>query len=144
MNKQTIVTFSRFLYLNTYAFLLLVGGIGIVFIPLYKIYNWIFFVQIVVALICLRSALRIFRAWNDKKRKYNILMQRNENTFRPDTFGEYMQAPCGRLLVKIVLKDLNRTNEYNTLKKLKRPLAETLKNSCKKQKTIVFINPNQN
>lgn len=144
MNKQTIVTFSRFLYLNTYAFLLLVGGIGIVFIPLYKIYNWIFFVQIVVALICLRSALRIFRAWNDKKRKYNILMQRNENTFRPDTFTEYMQAPCGRLLVKIVLKDLNQTDKYKILKKLKQPLIKTLKKSCKKQKTVIYTNLNQN
>ncbi len=144
MNKQTIVTFSRFLYLNTYAFLLLVGGIGIVFIPLYKIYNWIFFVQIVVALICLRSALRIFRAWNDKKRKYNVLMQRNENTFRPDTFTEYMQAPCGRLLVKIVLKDLNQTDKYKILKKLKQPLIKTLKKSCKKQKTVIYTNLNQN
>lgn len=71
-------------------------------------------------------------------------MQRNENTFRPDTFTEYMQAPCGRLLVKIVLKDLNQTDKYKILKKLKQPLIKTLKKSCKKQKTVIYTNLNQN
>lgn len=141
-NKQTIVTLSRFLYLNTYAFLLLVGGIGMVFIPLYKINKWLFIIQIVITFVCWKNSLRIFRSWNDKKRKYKILMQRNSECFRPDTFREYMQAPCGRLLVKIVLNDLNLSHEYNTLKKLKQPFIKTLKNSCKSQKTIVYINKN--
>lgn len=141
-NKQTIVTLSRFLYLNTYAFLLLVGGIGILFIPLYKINKWLFIIQIVITFVCWKNSLRIFRSWNDKKRKYKILMQRNCDCFRPDTFCEYMQAPCGRLLVKIVLNDLNLSHEYNTLKKLKQPFITTLKNSCKSQKTIVYINKN--
>ncbi|MBR5469821.1 MAG: hypothetical protein IKU78_05090 [Paludibacteraceae bacterium] len=144
MNKQTIVTFPRFLYLNTYAFLLLVGGIGIVLFPFYQIYKWLFVPQIIIALICLKNSWRIFHSWNDKKRKYNILIQRNSDNFRPDTFYEYMQAPCGRLLVKIVLKDLNISSKYSNLKKMKQPFFTVLKNSCKTQKTVIYTNSNKN
>lgn len=140
MNKQTIVTFTRFLYLNIYAFLLLVGGIGIFFIPLYEINVWFLLPQSIVALVCLKNSLRIFKSWSDKKRKYDVLMQRNANGFRPDTFSEYMQAPCGRLLVRIVLEDLGISDEYKTLKKLRQPFFATVKKSCTPQKTVVYTN----
>ena len=68
------------------------------------------------------------------------MIQQNSNVFTPDSFTEYMQAPCGRILVKIVLKDLNKSNEYNNLLALKQPILQVLKTSCKPSKTILYIN----
>jgi len=111
-----------------------------VFIPLYEI-SWIFLVcQIIILGICLKQAFKIFSSWNAKKRRYDILIQQNSNVFTPDSFTEYMQAPCGRILVKIVLKDLNKSNEYNNLLALKQPILQVLKTSCKPSKTILYIN----
>ena len=55
---------------------------------------------LVASLVCLRGALTIPKSWSEKKRKYAVLMQRNSPTLRPDTFGDFMQAPCGRLLAQ--------------------------------------------
>ncbi|MDR1543168.1 MAG: hypothetical protein LBS50_01905 [Prevotellaceae bacterium] len=135
-----ISTFSRFLYLNAYAFLLAFGGIGIALMPCYRIGWWLVALQVVLFWICEKNALRIFRSWSDKKRKYAVLMQKNSAEFRPDTFTEYVQAPCGQLLVKIVLADLNKPYEYRNLLKLKQPLWKMLKTGCKSQKTVIYIN----
>lgn len=139
MAEQTIATFSRFIYLNAYAFLLLFMGTGIALIPLYRISPWLVLVQAIPTLICLANGLRIFRSWKDKGRKYRILMERNSEAFRPDSFAEYMQAPCGRLLVRIVLKDLGKSDMYRSLLTLRKPVIDNLRSGCTPQKTIVYI-----
>ena len=140
MSASKISTLPRFLYLNAYAFLLVFGGIGIAFIPCYRVGWYIVALQIVVVFVCIKNGIKIFHSWNDKKRKYEILMQKNNKEFRSDSFTEYIQAPCGQILTKIVLKDLNKTHEYRNLLKLKQPLWKTIKKGCKKQKTVVYIN----
>ncbi len=50
-----------------------------------------------------------------------------------------MQAPCGRLLTRVVLYDLGRLSAYKDLKKLKRPFIERVKKGCTGQETIVTI-----
>ena len=114
--EKGISTLGRFLYLNIYAFLLILLGLGIFVLPLYRHWLGLIF-QIVWALVCLGEAAKVFYTWNDKKRKYAVLMQRNKPLFRPDTGAEYMKAPCGRLLVQLVLKDLKQTQHYAALKK---------------------------
>ena len=143
MSVSKISTFPRFLYLNAYAILLAFGGIGIALVPCYEVGWWLVALQVIAFYLCEKNALKIFRSWDDKKRKYTVLMQKNENQFRPDTFTDYMQAPCGQLLAKIVLADLNKSSEYRNLLKLKKPLWKLLKSSCKPQKTVVFINENK-
>ena len=143
MSVSKISTFPRFLYLNVYAFSLAFGGIGIALIPCYKVGWWLVALQVIAFYVCERNAFKIFSSWNDKKRKYDILIQKNEVEFRPDTFTDYMQAPCGQLLAKIVLADLNKSSEYKNLLKLKKPLWKLLKSSCKPQKTVIFINENK-
>jgi len=129
MSEKPIATFGRFIYLNAYAFLLLFMGAGIAFIPIYRFGQWwLVAVQAVSVFIILKGSVEIFRSWNDKKRKYHVLFERNAETIRPDTFSEYMKAPCGRLLVKIVLKDLDKQNEYKNLTKAHKP-----------KKSIVYI-----
>lgn len=143
MSEQTISTFSRYLYLNSYAFLLLAMGTGIAFIPLYRISWWLLIPQALGAILCLKGAYSIFSSWEDKKRKYRMLMERNRTELRPDTFTEFMQAPCGRLLIRVVLTDLGRNDAYPTLKRLtQKPLRKRLQEGCKPQKTIIYMNEN--
>lgn len=141
--KSPISTISRYLYLNSYALLLLVGGVVVIFIPIGLSLIWSIIIKVIVCSILFKEAHTILSSWSDKKRKYTVLMTRNCEEFRPDTFKEYMQAPCGRLLVRVVLKDLNKTEEYKNLyKSYHQPLWKTIKENLKPQKTVVYINPN--
>lgn len=133
-----IATLPRFLYLNFYALLLLFTGAGVVAVPLYMFDEWWLVPQFVLLGVCWKGAFGIFGSWSDKKRKYALLMQRNAAELRPDTFAEYMQAPCGRLLVKIVLRDLGRADEYRMLRKLRKPFRCNPKSDYKSQKTVVY------
>lgn len=139
MTENTISTTSRFIYLNTYAFLLIFMGIGIVLIPLYKISPWFLAAQVIGLLICEKNGIGILRSWKDKKRKYRILMERNAAGIRPDSFSEYMQAPCGRLLVKVVLEDLGKKEEYASLLRLREPFMDRLKAGCRPAKTTIYV-----
>lgn len=139
MAEKTVSTFPRFIYLNAYAFLLIIMGTGIALVPLYRISPWLAVLQAIPALACVINGLKIFRSWKDKGRKYRILMERNSESFRPDSFTEYMQAPCGRLLVRIVLKDLGKSDRYRSLLVLKKPVMDSLRSGCTPQRTIVYI-----
>lgn len=132
-------TFAEFLYLNTYAFLLCFIGGCIAFIPLYKVYWLLCVLQVILILVCLRGAFRIFSSWESKKREYFILFQRNSNGIRPDTFKEYMQAPCGRLLTKLVLRDLGKANEYQNLKSMRKSIFQIMKENYKRKPVIIHF-----
>lgn len=135
---NTISTIKRYLFLNIYGFLLIAIGGGILFFPLYKYSIWICLPQIFVSIICLKNGFGILQSWGDKKRKYQILISRNKEKFRKDTFSEFMMAPCGRLLTILVLKDLGYTEHYKDLRKAankKRILA--LKNGCRSQQNSI-------
>ena len=134
-----ISTVPRFIYLNAYAFLLLLVAVGIGIVPFNKIGWWGVLIQVILVLICLKGSYSIFSSWNEKKRKYMVLMERNKQEIRHDTFSEYMKAPCGRLLAKIVLKDLRKPDEYKTLRKMRAPFVQELKQNCTFAKTTVTI-----
>ena len=106
----------RFLYLNFYAGLLLLSGAAAAAVPLYRITALFLFIQIPAALFCLYQSARIFSVWPDKKRRYEKLLERNKAEWEEHSFRPYMISPCGRLLVKAVLSDLNRKEEYRNLK----------------------------
>lgn len=140
MAEKSIATFGRYLYLNAYAFLLLFLGIGIAFLPLYRFDRWwLIAIQVIAVIVIEKGALGIFQAWEDKKRKYHVLMERNAEKIRHDTFSEYMKAPCGRLLAKLVLKDLGKPEEYKNLKKYKEPFIMKLKDLRKPKTSVVYI-----
>jgi len=130
----------RFLYLNIYSFLIVCAGILTLILPLYLITKWTLVVQGIIAIKLFSISGRLFSTWDAKKREIDLLVKRNKNEFRPDTFEVYMQAPCGRLVVRETLKDLNMQGEYKTLLKLQKPLLERLKNNCTPSKTVIFIN----
>ena len=136
--QKGINTLSRFLYLNSYAFLLLFCGVGMGVLPIYKISYWLIIPQVITILVLFKGSYSIFSTWDDKKRKYIVLMERNAREFRPDTFSEYMKAPCGRLLTKIVLEDLDKSDRYKTLKEQREPLIKELKENCTPKEVKVY------
>lgn len=135
-----ISSIPRFLYLNSYAFLLIFIGVGIAVIPCYRWHWSLVVIQAIFVLMFIYYALKIFSAWSDKKRVYKMLIERNEKELRPETFNEYMQAPCGRLLAHIVLKDLNRQNQFAQLDKLQKHFWQIKKTDCLPKKTRIYIN----
>jgi hypothetical protein len=139
MRHRGIHQFSKFLFLNSYAFLLLILGIGIGVIPFYKLNWWLVLVQVFFVGIFLISAVRIFSSWEHKKRDYSILIRKNEKDIRPSSFLDYMQAPCGRLLTILVLYDLGQVSRYKELKKLQSPLKNRLREGCIHQKTVITV-----
>lgn len=136
--QKGIETLSRFLYLNSYAFLLFFLGVGIGVLPIYKVSYWLVIIQVIVILVLFKGSYSIFSTWDDKKRKYVVLMERNGKDFRADTFSEYMKAPCGRLLTKIVLADLGQSDKYKLLKSQRMPFFKELKDNCKTKEVKVY------
>ena len=139
--QNKISTIGRYFYLNIYAYLLILLGVGIAFIPLYILWEPSILIQAAIALIPFNAGIKILRRWKEKRRSYRILVRRNRNGLRADSFKEYMQAPCGRQLVKIVLKDLGEREKYKELKKQFVPSfgdrIKSVAHSCKRKKTIV-------
>lgn len=130
----------RFLYLNFYAGLLLLAGAAAVAVPLYRITALFLFIQIPAAFFCLYQSVRIFSVWPDKRRRYEKLLERNAAEWEAHSFRPYMISPCGRLLVKAVLSDLNRKDEYRNLKQYIPSLKNQVKLNCRTEKTVVYIN----
>lgn len=107
-------------------------------LPLFEISRWLLIPQIGIVVICLKGTYSIFSSWEDKKRKYHILIERNSKEFREDTFSEYMEAPCGRLLTKTVLKDLNQSDKYKILKINQKSYFAQLEKTCRRTKVKVY------
>lgn len=101
---------------------------------------WLIVPQVFVALFCLKQSVQLFSTWGDKKIKYEILIGKNRKEFRPDSFEVFMQAPCGRLLTKAVLKDLGVPEKYKDLLARKKPFELSIKEGCSKQETKIYIN----
>ena len=69
-----------------------------------------------------------------------ITIKKNKDEFRPETFKIFMQAPCGRLVTKSVLQDLNQKDKYKELLIYKEPFFVSVKNNFKPTKTSIYIN----
>ncbi len=134
-----ISSIPRFLYLNSYAFLLILIGGGIAVIPCYRWHWSLVVIQAIFAFMCLYYALKIFSTWQEKKRVYKVLIERNEKQIRPETFNDYMQAPCGRLLAHVVLKDLGRKDQFAELDKLQKHFWQIKKSDCLPKPTKIVI-----
>jgi hypothetical protein len=131
---------SRFLYLNIYSFLLVFAGIATLAAPFYMLSKWTIIIQCIVAVKLFVISGQLFSTWGSKKREIELLIKRNQKEFRPDTFEVFMRAPCGRLIARQVLRDLNKRDEYKSLLKLRKPLLKRLRENCTPTKTVVHIN----
>ena len=139
-------SFGRYLYLNFWGLLLISISLAFSVTLFFVNYSYFLPLPIIIILICLYGGCNILKTWDDKKRKYSILISKNEKCFNPESFKEYMQAPCGRLLVKIVLKDLNESEQYKSLKKYRVSFLSQIKQirkGCVRTKTVIKYHPNQ-
>lgn len=139
--RHPIATTRRFLYLNLWAFFLLLTGIALAVLPVYRLGTVAVVIQVIAVTIVGRGAINIFRTWDDKKRKYTVLVERNRAALRPDTFNEYLDAPCGRLLVKVVLSDLGQSDRYRAMRKARPGFWTCKKENFRRQNVRVYINP---
>lgn len=130
----------KFIYLNTYSFLLLFCGIISILVPLYKISKVLFIPQVIVFFIFFYYSVKLLSTYKDKLIKCDILLKKNKDEFRPETFKIFMQAPCGRLVTKSVLQDLNQKDKYKELLIYKEPFFVSVKNNFKPTKTSIYIN----
>ncbi|MDR1976343.1 MAG: hypothetical protein LBQ18_05070 [Campylobacteraceae bacterium] len=130
----------RFIYLNSYAILLILLGACTLLVPLYKITPFLLIIQLIISLKCFMLSCRLFSAWGEKRRIIKILMRKNSVEFRPESFKVYMQAPCSRLLVRFVLKRLGKKSRYKELLIYKKSLLDNLKESISPSKTVIYIN----
>ena len=126
--------------MNIYSFVPVFAGTLVLLLPFYKINKYIFIVQVIIAFCLFIFAVKLFSVWEDKKIKRQVLLGKNRDKFRPDTFEIFMQAPCGRLIVRSVLSELCKSGEYKNLLKLKKPVLIAMKENCKPVKTAVYIN----
>lgn len=130
----------KFIYLNTYSFLLLFCGIISILLPIYKVSKIFFIPQVIVFFIFFYYSVKLFSTYKDKLIKYDILLKKNKDEFRPETFKIFMQAPCGRLVTKSVLQALNQKDKYKELLIYKEPFFVSVKNNFKPTKTSIYIN----
>ena len=109
-------------------------------LPLWLIHWAYIFLQIAVAYPFFKNGVRILSAWDAKMREYHILMERNKDGFNPESFAKFMEAPCGRLLVKVVLNDLGYSDKYKSLKVYQKSFVHFLRHDmCQRTKTTVHI-----
>lgn len=133
----------RYIYINIYALLLLSIGAGHILIIILLNLHWsLICIASIVAACCIYYGCNILLSWPAKKREYKILIERNTPTFNSESFRPYMQAPCGRQLTKIVLKDLGRQQQYKELKQMQKPLFNLIHNSCQREQAKIIIYDN--
>lgn len=109
-------------------------------LPLRKVLPFLLIPQIIISFLLFYYSVKLFSTWKDKKTKYKILLAKNKDGFRPESFKIFMQAPCGRLLTKAVLKDIGLKSKYKELLLYKEPFLVSLKNNFKPVRTRIYIN----
>jgi hypothetical protein len=119
--------------------LLVCTGILTLLAPFYRISKWILLGQFLLAVKIFMIAGKMFSLGEYKLKIVKLLIKRNQAEFRPDTFEIFMQAPCGRLIVRQTLRDLHKPWKYKSLKKLQKPFLERLQNNCRPLKTVIYI-----
>ncbi|WP_246846309.1 hypothetical protein [Leptospira biflexa] len=62
-------------------------------------------------------SINLASAYKSKVRSIYLLIRKNRNKIKLTSFKEYMQAPCGRQIVKIVLSKTNKKEYYKLLKR---------------------------
>lgn len=109
-------SFFRFLYLNIYGLLLLLGGLGLTMVPVFQISVPLFVGKCLVVMFCQYKGIQILAQWPQKKKFYRQLIVINSRTIKESSFETFVCSPCGRLLTKAVLKSLGRSECYREIR----------------------------
>jgi len=104
----------RFIILNSFAFLLIGIGVVLILIPI-ELFLIVF--KYALAIGCIVNAITIFFKWKSKKRIMEILILRNLDEIRPDTFIKYRGELCWELVYFYIFYKLRKTEKYRILSK---------------------------
>jgi hypothetical protein len=104
----------KFFYLNIFAFFLVAFGVSVYFIPQDIFY---LILKILIACFPVYSGLSILLQYKAKNRKLKILIARNLNGIRPDTFEHIRGTPCGWIVADIALQELRKTEYHKSFSK---------------------------
>jgi hypothetical protein len=97
---KKIFSLVGFVYFNIYAFILLVVGIGVYFIP---INVFILILKITLSILLFVGSFNIFMTWNRKQRILNLLLAKNKEEIKFESFKPFMHDLCTQLIVLYVL-----------------------------------------
>ena len=101
-----------FIFINSFAFLLLGLAVFIGYIPINVL---LVILKYSCSLLCVIAAVNIFSQWKRKKRMIEILLKRNKDEFKIESFTNYMETFCSQLVVIYVLKKLKRLDALKGL-----------------------------
>lgn len=120
-----------FLILNLYSHLSLLGGLVGSAFSFYVLRENIFFPWSIFLLLptlyLLGLSWSLYSSSSTKIRAYAMLINRNQKKWDPESFTDFMSAPCGRLLVRKVLHDLGKSSEYANIRKMPKKKIESIK-----------------
>ena len=105
-----------FFFLNFYgiivSFFLLIHLLLFVFFPCFRCNWYIIGLQVIFFLACLSGCIHIYGDYRVRKKIYFYLLRKNSRRIRMETFEEYMQVPCHRMVCREVLHVLCHKELY--------------------------------
>ncbi len=111
---------ARFwLIVNIYAILLDVIGLVMFAAALLLLRTW--FVTAVLcfflAVVMLYGGFGVHSTYPEKRRIYSILIRKNRDGVKMESFKDFLSVPCHRVVVRMVLYHLHQSAMYSAIKK---------------------------
>ena len=70
-----------------------------------------------MGVLLLYGAIGIHGTYPEKCRIYSVLLRKNAQQFRIESFRDFVSVPCHRVIVRMVLSKLRKSFEYANIKK---------------------------
>ena len=115
---KTIREFTDWTVLNAYAILLDAVALGAGLLSISLLWNGhpiLAGLAVMVAAFSGCSAIELHGSYFYKRKLFRILIRKNRNRLQPETFDGRFDAPCHRLLVRLVLHRIGRADAYRGL-----------------------------
>ena len=132
------------LKLNIYPLMLSVisvsAGVMAFFIPQFRERDWIFYSLLVCAFVIMQQSVKIFSRYGEKLLLMKRLIRSGRKKFDHRCFYPYMESPCMRHVVYFSLSELNRTEDYRTIKKHHRKKSTVIFSPNPKIVRLIFEN----
>ena len=71
----------------------------------------------IVAIFILYGGVGVHSTYPEKCRIYAILIRRNSNGVKEESFKDFLSVPCHRVIVRMVLHELHQSTKYSEIKK---------------------------
>ena len=110
------------------------------FIPQLRERNWIFYSLLAGAFVVMQQSIKIYSRYGEKLLLMKRLIRNSRKKFDPRRFYPYLDSPCMRHVVYFSLSELNRTEDYRTIKKHHRKKSTVIFSPNPKIVRLIFEN----